>query len=243
MPRNCRYKNQQYILNQIANKLGVVAYRPNYHGAAGDKNTVLFYTKEDHQANVEMDKNGGPPWRPDGCEGYRRYFWSFENSDVNGFATYDFANHGRLDLRGLREAEVLEGAVRFALARHKQIKYASACGGFLEVREADETFNDFNREIIQAVKQQYGCAFLGNINFYDRQRKAVVAGEQSVYKEYDGGQVYNFECSFVVPVADAALEQLIVKWNADDSLPKGAQDVERITSLVEKIGGANLIWY
>ena len=37
-----RYTEQTEALNEIAAKLGVVAYRPDYHGSRGDKNTVRF---------------------------------------------------------------------------------------------------------------------------------------------------------------------------------------------------------
>ena len=50
------YTQQQKTLDEIADKLGVVAYRPNYHGAEGDKNTVLFYLKEDEAHNRKVDR-------------------------------------------------------------------------------------------------------------------------------------------------------------------------------------------
>ena len=55
MENNIRYKEQQAALNQIASELGVVAYRPDYHGKVRDKNTVLFYTKEDEAHNRKVD--------------------------------------------------------------------------------------------------------------------------------------------------------------------------------------------
>lgn len=50
------YTQQQKTLDEIAEKLGVVAYRPSYHGAERDKNTVLFYLKEDEEHNLEVDR-------------------------------------------------------------------------------------------------------------------------------------------------------------------------------------------
>lgn len=55
MENNVRYKEQQAALNQIASELGVVASRPDYHGKTRDKNTVLFYTKEDEAHNCKVD--------------------------------------------------------------------------------------------------------------------------------------------------------------------------------------------
>ena len=54
MENNVRYKEQQAALNQIASELGVVASRPDYHGKTRDKNTVLFYTKEDEAHNRKV---------------------------------------------------------------------------------------------------------------------------------------------------------------------------------------------
>lgn len=87
------YTQQQKTLDEIAEKLGVVAYRPSYHGAERDKNTVLFYLKEDEEHNREVDRQ---PVRYSRSEAkdrgvnvnsecvYRDHFWSFENSDANG---------------------------------------------------------------------------------------------------------------------------------------------------------------
>lgn len=38
MKNDVRYIQQTDALNKIAAKLGVVAYRPDYHGTQGDKN-------------------------------------------------------------------------------------------------------------------------------------------------------------------------------------------------------------
>ena len=51
-----RYTEQTEALNEIAAKLGVVAYRPDYHGSRGDKNTVMFYTPEDEEHNRVVDR-------------------------------------------------------------------------------------------------------------------------------------------------------------------------------------------
>ena len=50
------YIEQQRALDEIAGKLGVVAYRPDYHRKDRDKNTVLFYTREDEEHNRLVDK-------------------------------------------------------------------------------------------------------------------------------------------------------------------------------------------
>lgn len=100
------YTQQQKTLDEIAEKLGVVAYRPSYHGAERDKNTVLFYLKEDEEHNREVDRQ---PVRYSRSEAkdrgvnvnsecvYRDHFWSFENSDANGQLDMGWATTGKIE--------------------------------------------------------------------------------------------------------------------------------------------------
>lgn len=73
------YTQQQKALDEIAAKLGVVAYRPDYHRWSGDKNTVLFYTKEDAKHNRKVDRQ---PIR------YSRSEARDRKMDVNGDCVY-----------------------------------------------------------------------------------------------------------------------------------------------------------
>ncbi len=174
------YTQQQKTLDEIAEKLGVVAYRPSYHGAERDKNTVLFYLKEDEEHNREVDRQ---PVRYSRSEAkdrgvnvnsecvYRDHFWSFENSDANGQLDMGWANNGKLNLRSLDWKTKLEGSITFAFARKMQFDYIRSTGGYLEPREADATYNDWNREQLRALKMMHGRLFLGSINFHGDQRK------------------------------------------------------------------------
>lgn len=247
-----RYTEQQGFLNQVAQKLGVVCYRPDYHADKRDCNTVLFYTKEDEAWNRKVDKQPTRYSRSEAADLkkeykgieispeyiYKDYFWSFENTDVNGYEDYQFANRGRIDLRGRDWKERLEGHIRLALARKKRREYVSLTGGWLELREADDTLNDSNRDIIQALRDAYGRAFLGNINFYDEQRQRIVEGKESVFEEYTGQIVYTATADFVVPAADEKLEELIREWNEKS----GPGLVDKITSRIDQLGGEHLIW-
>ena len=155
------YTQQQKTLDEIAEKLGVVAYRPSYHGAERDKNTVLFYLKEDEEHNREVDRQ---PVRYSRSEAkdrgvnvnsecvYRDHFWSFENSDANGQLDMGWANNGKLNLRSLDWKTKLEGSITFAFARKMQFNYVRSTGGYLELREADNAYNDWNREQLRALK-------------------------------------------------------------------------------------------
>ena len=55
-----RYVRQQSAIDDIAGKLGVVSYRPSYHGEKGDANTVLLYTVEDAEHNFQVDRQPFP---------------------------------------------------------------------------------------------------------------------------------------------------------------------------------------
>lgn len=251
-----RYREQQEFLNHLAVRYGFVTYRPNYHALPRDAYTVLFYTLEDAKHNRQVDRQPITYSRSEAADRmkyggyvisddyiYRDAFFSFENTDVNGMIDTQFANFGKIDLRGSEWRDRLEGAVMLAFTRKKQNQYLASTGGVWEPREADSTYNDYNREIIKFFRMRYGKAYLGSINFYDEKRKQVARGEASVYEEYTGQQVYNFSCCFVVPKADEELQMLIRDWNSEGQLQKGIDDVKKITNRVDKLGGHHLIWY
>lgn len=103
-----RYKKQQETLNAVASKLGLVVFRPNYHAQDNDCNTVMLYAKEDDTFNRQLEREGGWNFHPP--------IWTFENTDVNGRFSLDFANRGRLDFRGLnREEDVLMASITAAM--------------------------------------------------------------------------------------------------------------------------------
>ena len=175
--------------------------------------------------------------------GYRDHFWSFENSDANGQLDMGWANNGKLNLRSLDWKTKLEGSITFAFARKMQFSYVHSTGGYWALREADKTYNDWNREQLRALKMMHGRLFLGSINFHGDQRKKVIAGKEGVYEELLDQMVYNFGCDFAVPTPDKKLEELIRAWNGDERLPKRLVDVEAMTGRVEQLGGLNMIWY
>lgn len=250
-----RYKEQQMALKEIASRFGVVAFRPDYHRTTRDHNTVLFYTAEDAKFNREVDRRAAIEctrgysrseahdlkYIPEYLT-YKDYFWSFSNDDQNGMLNFDFANFGKLDLRTARWEEVLEGAIRLALASKRQREYIANTGGYWAPREADEFYNDLNREKIAAMKMLHGRVFLMDVNHYG-DRDEIAAGEKSIYEEVLDQEIYNFSGSYCVPCQDAELEEMVRRWNSSDAIPKKMVDIEAITNRAEAIGGIVLIWY
>lgn len=249
-----RYAEQTEALNGIAAKLGVVAYRPGYHGSSGDRNTVLFYLPEDEAHNRMVDRQpvhygrseaaalrrNGDPGIPDGYV-YRDSLWTFENSDANGKLDMDFANRGTIDLRRADWKERVEGRIRLALLKKRQYGYVRSIGGWHALIESDSTNNGLNREIIAAMKQIHGLLYLGSVNYYSGQSERIRTGEESVYEEYAGQEIYDFHCDFAVPVRDEVLEEMIRAWNRGTG-PHPAELVDRIMARINELGGEHFVW-
>ena len=126
----------------------------------------------------------------------------------------------------------------------RQRAYVMACGGYGNIREADEDYNDMNRELIAAFRQKHGNAYIGKVNIWGKEElEDTIAGRRSVFTEYVGEPLRNFACDFVVPVEDRLLSELIRSWNVDKTLPKKGADAAKITARVEEIGGMNFVWY
>ena len=127
---------------------------------------------------------------------------------------------------------------RLSQVIQEERQYALANGGYLGIREADDTYNSINVNIVAAIKNQYGHAFIGNINFSDIERIDVCAGRMSVFKEYVGQRLYTGCCQFCVPTKDHVLEMLIRQYNTDGS----KMDPKQIFDRIEKIHGEPIYW-
>lgn len=249
------YDRQQLALDEIADELGAVCYRPHYHGIGSDKNTVMIYTAEDAQSLLTDEKESklfagmAAKLKKMTCDKViprditPNYFWRFENSDVDGTLSYDFANAGKIDLRSNRWREILKGAIQVALVGKRQTEHILRTGGWSALREADEVYNDLNREKIAAFKVCHEDMRLGDITFSGERRLEIIAGRESIYKEYAGEKIYNFSYSFCVPEADQRLEEMIRAWNRDERLPKNGEDVAKITERIEALGGFCMVWF
>ena len=107
------------------------------------------------------------------------------------------------------------------------------------IPEATEDWNNLQREKIAAIYENYGRAYIGKINYYGEIRENLT--EDTVFIEYTGQMVYNFEADFVVPVLDAKLAEMIVKWN-DKIQTHSANLVKSIFKRIDRIGGINFTW-
>lgn len=121
-------------------------------------------------------------------------------------------------------------------------EYIVGIGGYLELLESDNKNNDLNREIIKAyVNEHNSTCYLGNINFYGKDRKDLMDGKISCYEKYAGREVMNFEFTFIVPVEDKVLEELIKQWNSDGFSVNNAF-ADRIFKRIDDLGGVTFIW-
>ena len=126
----------------------------------------------------------------------------------------------------------------------KQREYIAISGGVLGIPEADEIYNDFNRELIEAMKRKFGKVFLGKINIYDATtRRDLLSGLRSACHEYQGELIRNNDCDFAVPAEDAKLDRLIREWNSLERSEKPGLDTGSITERIEELGGVIFIWY
>jgi hypothetical protein len=100
--------------------------------------------------------------------------------------------------------------------------------------EADDRLNDLNRQLIRAYADEYGTAWLGQINY---------TPDKPLWK-WDGGFVYNWGASFVIPCYDETLHKLIL--DRRNALYTGTADdavrVARILNRIEDLGGEHLLW-
>ena len=126
----------------------------------------------------------------------------------------------------------------FAKVEQRETALIRSFGGLQHIKEANESLNDLQRKKIHAIYKDYGKAYIGKINFYDAARENL--STDSVYVEYTGQLVYNFEASFVVPEPDNALAELIVRWNTKGQV--SLLLIEQMTNRIHAIGGANLLW-
>jgi hypothetical protein len=106
--------------------------------------------------------------------------------------------------------------------------------------EADNEINDASRNVIKAMQNEHGEAWLGNINLHEYHK----GEDEPVIWKWHGGLIRNFAVSFVVPKYDTELEKLIID-RADAEYKGTSEDygcVNTIMNKIESLGGIHLSW-
>lgn len=170
---------------------------------------------------------------------YRKPFFFFENTDINGHYSQDFANYGTISLNVSEWKNQLEGAFELAYYKVLQNKYVASVGGVDCLCEADDKYNDFNRDIIKAFHKQHPKACIGSVNYYNQQRKDLINGTFKAVYQYNGEKVCNFGCYFIIPQYSEELNELIRLWNDN---PKDTKQVDEIFEKVISLDGKFFLW-
>lgn len=119
--------------------------------------------------------------------------------------------------------------------KENQRKYIVLIGGMMELRETDQTYNDYNREIILAYKEEYPNAKIGYI--YEPLFDEDENGE--IFREIVEDKVKNFCCNFVLPEPDKEVETLIRKIRETGYDYK---DMIRINDKIDEMEGTRFYW-
>lgn len=106
-----RYTRQQELIKEICRELDLIAYYPNYHAQKTDNNTVIIYTKDNHEYNESLSKYAL-------SEEYKPYVCYLENTDINGHFDLSFMNRSQIDLRGLQEKEKIKRYIENSFAKY-----------------------------------------------------------------------------------------------------------------------------
>ena len=71
-------------------------------------------------------------------------------------------------------------------AKEKEAQYIKLIGGYRNLKEADDNYNDISRKIIKAYKKTFGTCYLVKIN-----------NSSNIFTEYTEQKIYNFVCNFI----------------------------------------------
>ena len=107
--------------------------------------------------------------------------------------------------------------------------------------EFDTHFNDMSRKVISAMRADHGEVWAYKINLYEKDR----GHKGGICRKIEEGETpLNFSCSFVAPVRDETIIDMI--YDRDVAPYTGTagdyKKVEAITNRVDEIGGTHLVW-
>lgn len=101
--------------------------------------------------------------------------------------------------------------------------------------EADFSINDLNRELVAAMKEEHGSAFLGRIH-------RTSSADISSLTEYTGQVIENFAYDFCVPADDAGLKMILESLSIDGKAPDLLNRVDNLYRRISALGGHLLLW-
>lgn len=105
--------------------------------------------------------------------------------------------------------------------------------------EADEAFNNKQRELVKIMAEQHGEAWLAKQWKYASD--TFNAKERGVLWLWDGGTVYNFEAEYVLPCFDVSFVTLIeASREATGHAIRDALD--KVYVRLRELGGHHLVW-
>ena len=100
----------------------------------------------------------------------------------------------------------------------------------LNIKEADETYNDLNRSILDAFDDQnFGDTFICSL--FGKKGSDGLRKYQS--------PVCNFDCNFVVPKYNEELDRMVKEIGEEGS----KVTYEKILEKVEQLHGFVLVWF
>jgi hypothetical protein len=106
--------------------------------------------------------------------------------------------------------------------------------------ESDETVNAASRKVVEAMPEENGEAWLGQVNLHGDERGKP---EHAMWR-WDGSTLLTFGSGFVAPKYDEELVRLIIERDRGpytttaDDVPK----IDAIHKRLEEIGAVTLFW-
>ena len=106
--------------------------------------------------------------------------------------------------------------------------------------EADADVNRASRNVVLAMLEANGQAWLGRINLHGEERGKR---EAVLWQHKDGETIYTFGSAYVLPSYDDELVRLVLEYDAGPwDAAKCSKQIEGIIDRVRLLGGEMLVW-
>jgi hypothetical protein len=107
--------------------------------------------------------------------------------------------------------------------------------------EFDTQFNEMSRKVAKSMRETHGQVWAYKINLYDKDRGIR---EAICWEVVEGETLLNFSCSFVAPVKDEKVIDMILARDVEPyhGTSKDYSKIEEITARADEIGGIYLVW-